>query len=268
MTEVLQFLIRHGYAILFSVIFVEQAGLPVASVPVLLGVGALSADGYFSFGAALLLALLACLPADVVWYELGRRRGYKVLRLLCRISLEPDSCVDRSTSVFSRYGMGTIIVAKFIPGMGAVVTPMAGLMRMSPARFLLLDGAGAALWASVYLTLGVIFRRELERIAALVSRTGVSLAVVVICAIGGYLGWKWLGRRRYLRKLEMARISPEELRRRIDGGEQITILDLRHASEIDADNAKVPGAIRFSPEELAAKHQEIPRDRDIVLYCT
>ena len=207
MPETLQFLIRHGYLILFSVVFVEQAGFPVASVPVLLGVGALSADGRFSFGAALLLALAACLPADTIWYELGKRRGYKVLNLLCRISLEPDTCVERTTGSFSRHGKGTLVVAKFVPGLSAVATPMAGLMKMRLGRFLLLDSLGAALWAGVYLTLGVVFRSELERIAAIVARTGASLAAVLICAIGGYFAWKWIGRRRYLRKIAMARIS-------------------------------------------------------------
>jgi membrane protein DedA with SNARE-associated domain len=266
--ETLEFVIRHGYMILFAVVFVEQAGLPVASVPVLLGIGALSADGRFSFAVALLVALSASLPADVAWFGMGRTKGYRVLRLLCRISLEPDTCVQSATGVFRRYGMGTLVLAKFIPGMGIVTTPMAGVMRMPLARFLLLDGTGVALWATLYLGLGVVFRRQLEDVAAIVARTGVSLAVVVTCAIGGYLGWKWLGRRRYVRKLAMSRITPEELWRRIEAGEDVTVLDLRHASEIDADGSKVPGALQFAPQDLDTKHQEIPRDRDIILYCT
>jgi membrane protein DedA with SNARE-associated domain len=247
LTEVLQFVIRHGYAILFGVVFVEQAGFPVASVPILLGVGALSADGRFSFAVALLVALAASLPADVAWFEMGRRKGYRVLRLLCKISIEPDTCVQSATGAFSRYGMGTLVVAKFIPGMGVVTTPMAGMMGMPPVRFLLLDGTGAALWAGLYLALGVIFRRQLEDVAAVVGRTGVSLAAVLICTIGGYLGWKWLGRRRYLRKIAMARITPDELWRRMEAGEDVTILDLRHTSEIDEKGSKVPGALRFPP---------------------
>ena len=268
MTEILQFLIRHGYSILFGVVFIEQAGLPVASVPLLLGIGALSAEGRFSFAIALLVALLASLPADAVWYEMGRRKGYKVLRVMCHISLEPDTCVQSATGAFRRYGIGTLVVAKFIPGLGVITTPMAGMMGMRPARFLLLDGTGAALWASLYLALGVVFRRQLEDVAAVVSRTGAWFAAVLIAALGGYLCWKWLGRRCYIRKLAMARITPEELWRRMEAGEEITILDLRHASEIDSDGSKVPGALRFPPEELETKHHEIPRDRDIVLYCT
>ncbi len=268
MAETLAFLTRHGYSILFTIVFIEQAGLPVASVPVLLGIGALSVEGDFSFALALLVALCACLPADTIWYLLGRKGGYRVLRLLCRIAIEPDTCVERATGSFTRYGIGTLVIAKFVPGLNAVATPLAGLMKMPLARFLLLDGLGAALWAGVYLTLGVIFRRQLERIAAILARTGYSLGLTLVVLMGGYLGWKWIGRRRYLRQLEMARISPEELWRRIDAGEPVTILDLRHTSEIEAEGAKVPGALVFPPEELEARQNDIPRDRDIVLYCT
>jgi len=264
MTEVPQFLIQYGYAILFGVVFLEQTGLPVASVPVLLGVGALSVEGRFSIAVALPLAVLASLVADIIWYELGRRRGYGVLRVLCRISLEPDTCVKRTTGAFKKHGPGTLIAAKFIPGFGAVATPMAGLMRMSPARFLLLDGAGVTLWAGLYLALGVVFRSQLEKVAAVIARTGTSLAAVAICAASLYLGWKWRDRQLYLRQLETARITPEELWRRLQTGEEIMIVDLRHA----ATGAKLPGALRFPAEDLETRHHEIPRDRDIVLYCS
>jgi membrane protein DedA with SNARE-associated domain len=268
MTHIPPFMIEHGYAILFGVVFLEQTGLPVASVPVLLGIGALSADGQFSLVAALLLAVLASLLADTIWYELGRRRGFGVLRVLCKISLEPDTCVKRTTTAFRRHGSGTLVAAKFIPGFGAVATPMAGLLKMSPARFLVLDTTGVALWAGLYLGLGVVFSSQLEKVAAIIARTGSSFAVAAICLLGGYIGWKWVQRRRYLRQLETARITPEELYRRIQAGENIAILDLRHTPAIEAAGAKLPGALRFAPEDLELKHQEIPRDRDIVLYCT
>jgi membrane protein DedA with SNARE-associated domain len=268
MHDALEFLIRHGYAILFAAVFAEQLGFPVPSVPFLLGVGALSAEGQFSFGAALLIALAASLPADAAWYQLGKKRGYGVLRVLCRISLEPDTCVTRTTGVFHRHGVGTLAVAKFIPGLSTVAPPLAGMMKMSTGRFLLLDGVGASLWAAVYLGLGYVFRSELEWIARMVAGTGASLAVLVAIGFGGYIGWKVIERRRFLRQLEIARITPEELYRRIQDGEQITILDLRHVPEVESQEATLPGALRFPPQELEARHKEIPRDRDIVLYCS
>ena len=264
MNDVLQFLIQHGYTILFGVVFLEQAGLPVASVPVLLGVGALSAEGHFSIAVSLLLAVAASLCADIIWYELGRLRGFGVLRVLCRISLEPDTCVRRTTGAFRKHGPGTLVAAKFIPGFGAVATPMAGLLGMSLPRFLILDTTGVALWAGLYLGLGVVFRSQLEKAAAVIARTGISLAVAAICLVGGYVAWKWRQRQRWLRQLETARIAPQELWRRMQAGEDFAILDLRHVKA----GSKLPGALRFPPEELETRHQEIPRDRNIVLYCT
>jgi membrane protein DedA with SNARE-associated domain len=266
MSEVLQFLIRHGYAVLFCFVFLEQTGLPIASVPVLLGIGALSADGRFSIAAALGLTLLASLSADMVWYELGRRRGYGVLRVLCRISIEPDTCVKRTTRTFQRHGSRTLVIAKFVPGLGAVTTPMAGLLRMPPAQFLLLDGLGVTLWAGLYLGLGFLFRSQLEQVAAIISRTGTSLALIAALLTGSYFAWKWRARRRYLRMLDTARILPEELLRRMEAGETMVILDMRHSG--GPDGARLPGALRFPPEELDQRHEEIPRDRDIVLYCS
>jgi membrane protein DedA with SNARE-associated domain len=268
MEESLDFLIRHGYAILFAGVFIEQIGIPLPSVPLLLGVGALSADGKFSFATALVVAVLASLPGDIAWYQLGRKRGYGVLRVLCRISLEPDTCVTRTTGAFHRHGPGTLAVAKFIPGLSTVAPPLAGMLHMSTPRFLLLDGLGAALWAVAYLGLGFIFRSELEWIARIVANTGTSLAVIVSVVVLGYVGWKWFERRRFLRQIDIARVTPEEVWRRMQAGEAIALLDLRHAPDVDAQAAILPGALRFPPEELEARHMEIPRDRDIVLYCS
>src|SRR5437899_1084029 len=148
MHDALDFLLRHGYTILFAAVFAEQLGLPIPSVPMLLGVGALAAEGRFSFVAALTVALLATLPADGAWYYLGRTRGYGVLRVLCRIALQAESCVNGASGAFQRRGGGTLAVAKFIPGLSTVAPPLAGMMHMTPGRFLLLDGTGAVLWAS------------------------------------------------------------------------------------------------------------------------
>ena len=258
MNEVLEYLIRHGYAILFVAVFLEQAGLPVPSVPVLLGVGALSSDGFFSFPASLLIALSASLPADAVWYRLGRTRGYGVLRVLCRLSLEAETCVSHTTSVFHRYGSKTLLVAKFIPGLSTVAPPLAGMMNMATSRFLLLDGLGATFWAGAYLGLGFVFRKQLEQVAAVVARTGTSLAVVIVGGFGGYLAWKWFDRQRFLHRLTMARLTPEDLWRRIQAGDQITILDLRHRPEIEEGERVLPGALHFPPAELEERHSRGP----------
>ncbi|MBI1786234.1 MAG: DedA family protein, partial [Acidobacteria bacterium] len=141
MSEALHFLLRHGYAVLFAAVCAEQAGFPVPALPFLLGMGALAGEGRFGFGMALGIAVLASLPGDWLWYELGRLRGYTVLRVICRIALEAETCVKRTENTFLRHGTGALVLAKFVPGFSTVAPPMAGMLRMPRLRFLALDSA-------------------------------------------------------------------------------------------------------------------------------
>lgn len=269
MQETVQFVLRNGYAILFAAVLAEQLGLPLPSSPVLLAMGALAGIGRFSLSLTLVLAVMASLVADTVWYWLGRRRGYKILNLLCRISLEPDSCVRRTSGVFTRYGPEALLFAKFIPGLSTVAPPMAGLIRMPMWRFLLNDGGGALAWAGAFAGLGFVFRTQLERVAQRAMGTGVGIMFLVITVVGGWVGWKFFQRKRFMRKLRIARITPDELHLKLAAGEQMLIVDLRDARELASDNAaRLPGAIHVPLDQLESRHEEIPRDRDIVLYCS
>jgi len=268
MADSVQFLLRHGYAVLFGFVLAEQIGLPLPAVPVLLAAGALAGAGQMSLLAALGLTLLAALVSDTLWYELGRRRGGRVLNLLCRISLEPDSCVRRTEDVYARHGARALLFAKFVPGLNTAAPPLAGLFQMRLGRFLLYDGAGAFLWAAAFLGLGYVFSAQLEKVAAYALQLGSWLVVLLGGALAGYLGWKYVERQRFLRELRIARITPDELLARLDTGEPIVVVDLRHRMEFEADGEKVRGALHFEPEELDARHPEIPRDREVVLYCT
>ena len=268
MNDVIQFLIRHGYIVLYVAVWLEQTGFPVPAVPVLLGIGALAGEGRFSIPLALLIAVVASLMADAVWYELGRRRGFGVLRVICRISLNTDTCVNRTQDIFIRYGPRALVIAKFLPGLSTVAPPMAGLLRMRPSRFILLDGAGALLWSGVYVLLGYAFRLQLEGVAKFVSHMGASFLLAAGLATGLYLGWKSYQRHLVLRDLRMNRIYPEELQQRLASGEPIAIVDLRHSSQFTIDGAKIPGALHIPPEDLENRQMEIPRDRDVVVYCT
>jgi membrane protein DedA with SNARE-associated domain len=249
-------------------VFLEQIGFPVPAVPVLLGIGALAGEGRFSLPGILLIAVTASLFADAVWYEAGRRRGYGVLRVICRISLNAETCVDRTKDIFVRYGQGALVLAKFIPGLSTLAPPMAGMLRMKPLRFVLLDGAGALSWAAAYCLLGFVFGEELERIAALTSNLGSSFLVVVAFAVFLYLLWRWLQRQGIVGRLGMERISPVELAQRMQDGEKFSIVDLRHFSDLAVQGVKLPGALHIPPEDLDNRYREIPSDRDIVLYCT
>lgn len=268
MSEVAAFLLRYGYAVLFVSVSSEQLGVPVPAAPVLLAMGALTGMGHFSLAVALLVAVTACVASDALWYQLGRRHGTSILKLLCRISLEPDSCVRRTENVFARHGARALLFAKFVPGLNAVASPVAGLTRMRPSRFLAWDAAGAALWAGACLGIGRAVSGELEHVAEAALGLGTRLAVVLVAALAVYLLWKYAQRQRFIRELSIARITPEELRQRIDAGEDVTVVDLRGSLEFEDDDAGVPGAIRLDPEDLDGRLAEIPRDREVVLYCT
>ena len=266
MHETLRFLERYGYEVLFAFVLAEQMGLPIPAAPVLLAMGALAGIGRFSVASALAVGTAACLVSDFFWYELGRRRGRSVLSLLCRISLEPDSCVRQTELMFAKTGARSLLFAKFVPGLNTVAPPLAGIVGMNLARFLACDAGGSMVWVGTFLGLGYFLRNQLERTAQVALRMGSWLGVLLVGGLALYIVWKWIDRKRFLRRLRVARITPEELLAKIDSGEEVWIVDLRHA--IDADGARLPGAIHLPPDELEARHQEIPRDRDVVLYCT
>jgi len=268
MQGTIQFVLRHGYAMVFMVVLIEQAGLPIPSIPVLLAVGALAGSGRLSLALALALAVVAALIADSVWYNLGRRRGHAILRLLCRISLEPDSCVRRTENAFARNGARSLLLAKFVPGLSTAAPPLAGMLRMRPSRFVTWDAAGALLWAGTFAGLGFVFSAQLDRVTAYAQRLGSGLLALLVGGLVAYIAFKYYGRRRFLRELRIARITPEELKQKLDAGEEVVVVDLRHSVDFGCDNAKIPGAKHLNPEEIELRHQEIPRDRDIVLYCT
>lgn len=265
MTEVLQFLVGHGYTVLFVYVFAEQIGLPLPAAPLLLAAGALAGAEQLNLALAIIVPSLAALLADTLGYELGRRRGSQILQLLCRISLEPDSCVRRTQDVFARHGARSLLVAKFIPGLSTVAPPLAGIFRMRISRFLLFDGLGAFI---AFTGLGFLFRDQLERLAASAMALGTRLVWILVVALAGYIGWKYLQRRRFLRELRIARITPDELKQSLDVGEDVIIIDLRHSLDFEAEPMTIPGALQFSPDQLEQRHNQIPRDRDVVLYCT
>ncbi len=253
---------------MFAAVFVEQAGLPIPSVPFLIAMGALAGRGQFSFSKGLFLAVVACLLADSMWYELGRLRGHWLLSFLCRISLEPDSCVRRTEDNFARRGSRSLLFAKFIPGLGSAAPPIAGMLRMKRTLFASWDTLGSLLWASSFGVLGFIFSSQLERVAAAMARYGPLLAALPPGALAAYLGWKYHQRHRFIRSLRMARITPEELHRKLTAGENVVVVDLRHSYEFDADDVQVPGAIHLDPETLADYPLDIPPESEVVLYCT
>ena len=267
MGDVTQFVIRHSSFLLFAAVFAEQVGLPIPAVPVLLAAGALAGAGQMSLGMAVGLAVAACLAGDFIWYYLGRYRGRHVLNLLCRISLEPDSCIRRTETFFGRHGMWSLVLSNFIPGLGTVTPALAGLFGVSVERFLLYNSLGAFFWTVTYITPGYLFSDQLEQIAAQAAHFGGSLVALILSALALYIAYKYIRRQLLLRKLRIARITADELKQMMDNGHEMMIVDLRQPLDIQADPYTIPGALQMAMEELEQRHHEIPRDRDVILYC-
>lgn len=267
MDDATQFLVRHGGLVLFAAVFAEQAGLPIPAVPVLLAAGALAGAGKMNLALAVVLGVVACLLGDLIWYYLGRHRGAQVLKVLCRISLEPDSCVRRTEGFFVRHGTRSLVLAKFIPGLSTVTPALAGLFGVSVERFLLYNGLGAFLWTAAFVAPGYLFSDQLEWVAAQATRFGSSLVVLVSGALALYIAYKYIHRQLLLRELRIARITPDELKRILDAGHEPVIVDLRQPLDRQANPFAIPGAKWMAVEDLEHRHHEIPRDRDVILYC-
>jgi membrane protein DedA with SNARE-associated domain/rhodanese-related sulfurtransferase len=267
-TETTQFLIRHGLPLVFAVVLVEQMGMPIPALPFLLAAGALSATGKFNLILGIIATITACLIADVFWFYLGRYRGNQVLGFLCRISLEPDSCVRRTQNVFTRYGLRGVVVAKFVPGMGIVAAPLAAMAGIPLGRFLLFDGFGAFLYGSSLLFLGYLFRNQIEQIFSALSQVGGSALSLIAGSAVLYVAFKYWQRRNLLRELRTARITVAELRQKLDAGENPVILDMRSREELEDDPSVIRGAIHLVLDEVERRRNDFPHDRDIIVYCS
>jgi membrane protein DedA with SNARE-associated domain len=268
MHRTLEFLLHHGYVVLLGWVFAEQIGLPLPSMPLLLAAGALAGTGQLSFFASLFYVVLASVAADFIWFQLGRRKGIRVLQLLCKISLEPDSCVRRTQGIFSKQGARSLLLSKFIPGLGTVAPPLAGIFHMRTRRFLLFDAAGSLLWGGTFLGLGYVFSGQIERVAERLASLGGWLLVLVLGALTAYIARKFIARQRFLRDLRISRITVDELKEKLDSGEDLVIVDLRHSMDFEADPETIPGAFRMDAKELEEKNDRLPRDREVILYCT
>ena len=267
MSETSQFLIAHGLPIIFGVIFLEQMGLPIPGVPWLLAAGALAAKGQFHWLIGLDVTVLACLIADFSWFYLGHYRGAQVLGLLCRISLEPDSCVRRTVNVFTRYGTRGIIVAKFVPGMSTIIPPLAGMSKLSPGHFLLFDGLASLLYCGTFMLLGAVFSNQISQIGAGLAHIGGSAVAVAFFFLVLYIGYKYWQRQRLLHELRMTKITVDELDQMLNAGESPLILDLRPSDELTSDPSIIRGAIHVGVDDLDKHSKEFPLDREIIVYC-
>lgn len=268
MDEILQFILHHGYLVLVAWVFAEQLGLPLPSIPVLLAGGALAGTGNVDLTLVVLFPAAGTVLADVIWYEIGRHKGASVLNMICKISLEPDSCVRNTENRFARNGPNALLVAKFVPGLNTAAPPLAGMLGMRLPRFLLYDGAGSLIYNALFVVLGFVFSHQLEKIARIALGLGFGLLLLVVAGFVLYIAWKYFQRQRFLRSLRINRITPEELKEKLEAGGGLTVVDLRHSVDFESDPNTIPGAFYLPSEELDQRYEEIPQDQEIVLYCT
>lgn len=266
--RMVHFLEVYSYWLIFGMVLAECLGIPIPSYPALILAATMVKTMHFSLGGLVAVAALAGLLGDQVWYILGRVRGRSVLQFLCSITLNPDSCVSRTENIFVRHGLRSLLVAKFVPGLSTVGPPLAGMLKVSPMRFVLWDLAGILLWASSAITLGVIFRTQVEWLLAMLAALGRLSFLIVMVLLAGWLVYKWIERRRFYQLLEKSRISAPELKEMLDQGQDVIIVDLRSDFSYDTEGAKIPGAIHIAPKQFETRYGEIPTGRPVVMYCT
>ena len=268
MNELTALVLKHGVGFVFLNVLLEQLGVPVPAVPTLLVAGALAADGRLPFGKVFAAAFVATVIADSVWFLLGRRYGQKVLKTLCQVSLSPDSCVRQTEGLFEKYGLASLLFAKFVPGYSTVAPPLAGAAGSSFPRFFVFTAGGTLLRSGSALALGLLFHGAIERVLLFLTNLGGGALLVLGGALVLYLGLKWTQRRRFYRFLRMARIRVADLRGLMDKGEAPIIVDVRSNNARARDPRRIPGAIVVNILELDEKISHLPTDREIVLYCT
>jgi membrane protein DedA with SNARE-associated domain/rhodanese-related sulfurtransferase len=260
-------LAEHVVATAFAALLVHQLGVPVPAFPVLIWAGAVASGDTLRLGQVFLVTTLAGTVGNLPWYWAGRRYGHRVLKLVCRITLSPDSCVRQTETVFERRGPVMLVIARFLPGFETVAPPLAGALRVALPAFLLYDLAGSALRAGAGLALGVAFRGEISRLLDWLAALGMHASLLVAALLAGYVGYRFRQRRRFLHSLRAARISAHELHDMMARGDDPVVLDVRTRAHRRLDGRQIPGAHAVDLDALEHTLAEVPRERDVVVYC-
>ena len=259
---------EYGLAIVFANVLVEQLGVPVPAIPTLMVAGAFAASGRLSMVAVFVVAVLASLIADTAWYLAGRRYGNGVMRMLCLISLTPDSCVSQTQNRFERWGLNALLLAKFVPGLSLLAPPLAGATGIKWLPFVAFTAAGAALWVAAGMGGGMLLGSQIEELLAYVARYGRDALLLIVALIAGYIAFKWWERHRFYAMLRMARISVHELHRLMNAGLTPLIVDVRSATARALEPRHIPGAVHLPLHGFEEHIKEMPRDREIIVYCS
>ena len=267
MPDLIVLLQTYGVLLVFAIVLVEQAGMPIPAFPILVVAGALSVDGTVSWPAAIAVAVGACLISDLFWFRAGRFYGKRILNLLCKISLSPDYCVSQTEDKFRRFGPKSLIVSKFIPGFNIIASPMSGALGVSTPRFLAFSMTGSLFWSGTGVALGAAFHKSVDKVLVMLSEMGTTSLLVLLALLALFIGYKYIERRRFLNGVQLERIGVAELVGLLDGGHDPVIIDARSATAQQLEKA-IPGAIIFNDCEPGTLMATLDKDRHIVVYCS
>jgi membrane protein DedA with SNARE-associated domain/rhodanese-related sulfurtransferase len=267
MRDLIPLLIAHGALIVFAITLAARIGAPVPAAPLLVVAGGVAMAGQVSLLVCVAASVVANVLGDAVWYQAGRWRGHRVMKLLCRISLSPDTCVRQSEGILSRWGGSSLIAAKFLPGISVVAAPMAGALGMSWRRFIGYDIGAALIWTLVFLAIGVLFAGQIVVVLDFMTEFGSIAAVAIVIALTTMIIYRYLRRRWMLSDRYAPRIAVHELRELIRRGEAPIVIDVRSSVAMLQDGRRVPGAIAATLAQLPVTAADLPRDREVVLYC-
>ena len=268
MREITGLVAQYGLWLVFANVLVEQIGLPVPAIPTLVIAGALAVDGKISAWATFGVAFVACTIGDALWYAAGRLYGRRVMRLLCRISLSPDSCVRQTENHFERWGGSVLVLAKFIPGLSGIAPPLAGATRLPWPTFLLLNSLGVVIWAGVAIGAGMLFHAEIDWLISRMEGLGSWALATIGALLAAYVAFKWWQRRRFHKMLRIARITVGELRKLIEGDNKPIVVDVRSSVVRDQDLRFIPGALVMDFAEVEKNLERLPIEREIIFYCS
>jgi membrane protein DedA with SNARE-associated domain/rhodanese-related sulfurtransferase len=268
MHELMRLMHDYGLALVFLGVLIESLGVPLPAMLLLIGAGAYAGSDAMFEAEIFVLAVLACLLGEVVWFVAGLRYGSRVLKTLCRISLSPDSCVRQSESFYERWGPKALVAAKFIPALSTVASPIAGAMRMPAASFLRYSALGDAIWVGFCVGVGVIFRAQIEQAESYLSRMGAVAIYLAAILMVAFLAFKWWQRQRFFKSLRMARITTRELQDLFKAGANPVVLDVRSDAARKIDSRKIPGAVFVDLETADTPLADLSPDTEVVVYCT
>jgi membrane protein DedA with SNARE-associated domain len=270
MNDFFALVVRHGHIAVAAVVFAEAIGFPMPAAVALVAGGAAAASGILSITELFLLAVLAMLAGDVILFAVGRYTGWSLLGFLCRLSMNPETCILRSAESFYKRGKTTLIFAKFVPGINTMAPPLAGTMRMRLFQFLRLDLLGAILYAAAYIGLGFVFHEFLATIVHGFQTAGRAVETIFLIALAGYLIYRvWLYRKHAMYRI-VPRVQVQELAEKLaaEDPSNILLVDVRSHGYYDAGASRIKGSIRIEPNNLTEEIKHLSHEKDIYLYCT